>query len=161
MLRICGILLLSAIPVSVGWIKSRHVMIEKDELQGAIFMVSQFRQGICYSQSPVADIAMQIPKQRYEFVDYFSAQFTQGKSPKHAWLETSKKVRCQQITDILRDFFDSLGGSDRVSQLQICDMTSERLREMEMKLSETIIIRSKLSRTIGLLAGAFLAIILL
>ncbi len=161
MLKICGILLLSAIPIGIGWIKSRHVMIEKDELQGALFLVAQFRQGICYSQSPVVDIVMRMPKQRYDMVDSLVLEFTKGRSPKNAWHEISKKVRCRQITDIMRDLFDSLGTSDRVSQLQICDMTSDRLREMELKLSESVLIRSKLSRTIGLLAGAFLAIILL
>ena len=59
------------------------------------------------------------------------------------------------------NLFDSLGVSDRVSHLQICDMTIERLRAIQTEISGEIMVRSKLSRTIGMLAGAFLAIILL
>ncbi len=161
MLRICGILLLSAIPVGVGWIKSRHVLIEQEEIQGALFLVTQFRQGICYSLAPIVDIAMQMPAQRYGIVDNLSTCFHQGKSPKDAWVEVSGKVRCSQIIDIMRDLFDSLGVSDQASQIQICDMTADRLRDMQTSIGERILVRSKLSRTIGLLAGAFLAIILL
>ena len=161
MLRICGILLLSAIPVVVGLMQSRRITAEKDEIQGALFVVSQFRQGICYSQSPVADIAMQMPEHRYEIADNISSCFSEGRSPKDAWMVASKKLRCRQIEDVMRDLFDSLGVSDRVSQMQICDMALERLQIIQMKMNEGIVIRSKLSRTIGLLAGAFLAIILL
>lgn len=161
MLRVCGILLLSAIPIGVGWYKSRQIMREQEEIQGALFLVTQFRQGICYSQLPIVDIIMRLPKKRYELVDKLISCFDVDKSPKEVWDNVSHSLRCIQIKGVMRDLFDSLGASDRASQIKICDMTAEQLREIQLALSEKIHVRSKLSRTIGLLAGAFLAIILL
>lgn len=161
MLRVCGILLLSAIPMGIGWIRSRHILIEQEEIQAALFLVTQFRQGIAYSQLPIVDIVRQMPKNQYDLVDNLSKQFTVFKSPKDAWSAASKKICCHQIFDIMNTLFDSLGVSDRVSQLQICDMTLDRLGVIQTEISGEILVRSKLSRTIGLLAGAFVAIILL
>ena len=161
MLRICGILLLSAIPIGVGWCRSRQIMTEQEEIQGALFLVAQLRQGIAYSQLPIADIVMRLPQKRYGLTDKLSSCFDSNKSPKEVWDEISHSLRCAQIEGIMMDLFDSLGASDRASQIKICDMTAEQLREIQQVFSEKIHVRSKLSRTIGLLAGAFLAIILL
>ncbi len=161
MLRICGILLLSAIPVGIGWIRSRHTLKEQDEIRAALFLVTQFRQGIAYCQLPIVDIVRQLPRNQYDLVDNLSMHFHAFAAPKDAWNAASKKISCHHIVDIMRNLFDSLGVSDRVSQLQICDMTIERLRAIQTEISGEIMVRSKLSRTIGLLAGAFLAIILL
>lgn len=161
MLRICGILLLSAIPVGIGWIKSRRILKEQEDIQGALFLVTQFRQRIAYGQVPVLDIVRQMPKNQYRLVDALSDQMCNNVIPKIAWDNVSQGLRCQSICDIMRDLFESLGVSDCASQLQICDMTIDRLESVQTKNSEEIIIRSKLSRTIGMLAGTFIAIILL
>ena len=161
MLRAFGILLLSSVPVIWGFIQSRCIIHEKNELQGVIFFVTQLRQGITYSQTPIHDIVMQIPKQQYEIVDTLSMHFLGGKNPRQAWKDTKKSVHCKPIQDILQNFFDALGNSDRISQDSVCQMTVEQLREIQKQTNEEIMVRSKLSRTIGLLSGAFLAIILL
>lgn len=161
MLRIFGILLLSAIPVMLGFIRSHRVMLEKDELQGILFFITQLRQGITYSQAPIRDIVMQIPQQQYEIIDNLTVHFLNEKNPRQAWREARKTVHCKSIQDILQNFFDSLGNSDRITQDNVCQIAIEQLREIQKQINEEVASRSKLSRTIGLLSGAFLAIILL
>jgi stage III sporulation protein AB len=87
--------------------------------------------------------------------------FLNGKNPRQAWREARKTVHCKSIQDILQNFFDSLGNSDRITQDNVCQIAIEQLREIQKQINEEVASRSKLSRTIGLLSGAFLAIILL
>ncbi len=161
MFKIFGILLLSAIPIVFGLGKSRTLIQQKQEVAGLIALVVRCQQGIAYQQMPIADLIHQLPKQQYKIIDRLSEHLQNGASPVQAWKKTAMEIHYPLILPIMDDYFSSLGTSDQDSQLKICNMTSARLEEIRMKLETEIPTKAKLYRTVGILAGAFISILLI
>ncbi len=161
MFKIFGVLLLSAIPIIFGLGKSRNIIQQKQEVAALIGLVTRCRQGIAYQQLPLADLIHQLPKQQYKSIDRLSGYLQHGVSPVQAWRKIAMDIHYSPILSIMDDYFSALGTSDQDSQLKICDMTSARLEEIRMKLETETPTKAKLYRTVGILAGAFIAILLI
>jgi Stage III sporulation protein AB (spore_III_AB). len=63
--------------------------------------------------------------------------------------------------DILRDFGELLGKSDRQMQQAVLDMEKEKIAAMELKAKEAAETNGKLYRNLGALLGAALVILLI
>ncbi len=161
MFKIFGILLLSAIPIVFGLGKSRNLIQQKQEVAGLIGFVARCRHGIAYQQLPLVDLMRQLPKQQSKIIERLNEHLQNGASPVQAWKETAMDIHYSPIFPIMDDYFSALGTSDQDSQLKICDMTSARLEEIRMKLETETPTKAKLYRTVGILAGAFIAILLI
>ncbi len=161
MFKIFGILLLSTVPVVIGLKKSQNLMCQKQEVSGLIRFVARCRQGIAYQQLPLAYLVEQLPKQQSKTIDCLREHLQKGASPMAAWQETAKDIHYPMILPIMNDYFSALGASDKESQLKICDMTSARLEEIRLMLETDAPAKAKLYRTVGMLAGAFIAILLI
>ncbi len=161
MFKIFGILLLSAVPIVFGLRKSQNLMYQKQEVSEIIGLIARCRQGIAYQQLPLASLIQQLPKQQSQTIDRLREHLQNGASPMSAWQDTAKGICCPVILPIMNDFFSALGTSDKESQLNICDMTSARLEEIRLMLEADAPAKTKLYRTVGVLAGAFIAILLI
>lgn len=161
MLKVFGILLLSAIPIGLGLRKSHQLMQQKEDIAGLLFLVMQCRQGIAYQQLPLAELICRLPRQRYNIIDRLIEHIQDEAPPLSAWKEASQALHYQPICPIMDDYFSALGSSDQNSQLKICDMTAARLEEIRLTLEKETSAKSKLYRTVGILAGVFIAILLI
>ncbi len=160
MFKIFGILLLSVIPISVGFKKSRQLTLQKKDIDGLLFLVHECRQNIAYQQLPLSELIGQLPRRRYRIIDCL-IEHIQLSSPLTAWNNSKSIMTHPQALAVMTDYFSALGTSDRDTQLEICNRTAARLDEIRLAFDSEISAKAKLYRTIGILAGIFIAIILI
>ena len=157
MLKIFGILLLSVIPILYCTRKSQQLRQQIQNLEGLIFLIRECRQGIEYQQRPIGELIDNLPPTKYKILDHFVQQ-SQKNDPIKAW-KALPEQECPMARSIMDNFFRMLGTSDRNSQLELCDMTIGQLSHLYDQIAPDSAVKSKLYRTIGMLVGAFIAII--
>ena len=158
-LKIIGILIIGAIPILIGHSKSRQVYEEKEEIDAWIRVISACEQGISYQNLPLQRIFSQISRGKCEKIDQIIDEISMGTMPKSAWEKISSDLYNAEMQKILQDFFNLIGSSDVDSQLKICGLALDRLRQLQDDSIENTEKKAKLYRTIGFLTGAFLIII--
>lgn len=157
MFKVFGVLLLSAIPMFYGIHKSRQLCLQKKNLDGLLYLVRECRQGIAYQQLPIRDLITGLPSKQYPILEHLILNIKE-KDPLSAW-EIISEQENTSVKLVMDDFFRALGTSDRESQLQICDIAAKRLEQIQLSSREETAVKIKLYRTVGMLAGAFIAII--
>ena len=160
MLKWLSILLLSSLPIMWGWMKSHQLQMHKQEVIGFLSWVQTCRQGISYQQLPICDLFQKMQQIRYPIIKQLG-DLLKVTSPDHAWQRVSPQISFAPLAPIMDAFFLSLGTSDCDSQLKICDITIAQLEQMQAELEKETPTKAKLYRTIGALAGVFIAIILI
>ncbi len=161
MFKAFGILLLSTIPILLGLRKSRQLVQQREDIAGLLFLVNQCRQDIAYQQLPLAELISRLPRQRYKIVDCLIKHMQHEPTPLSAWNKTKQILTHQPSLSVMNDFFSALGTSDRDSQIKICNMIAARLEELRLALESEASTKAKLYRTVGILAGVFIAILLI
>lgn len=157
MFKTFGILLLSCVPVLIGIKKSNLINEQKQHIEAFLYFVRECRQEIEFQQRSITDIIGHLPSNNYRILNQLTLTIRDS-SPSAAWNRISHHVEPDTAL-IMNDFFNHWGNSDCRSQLQICDITVKRLEQLHDKFSTETVKKMKLYRTIGVLAGAFIAII--
>ena len=143
----------------IGHSKSRQVYEEKEEIDAWIRVISACEQGISYQNLPLQRIFSQISRGKCEKIDQIIDEISMGTMPKSAWEKISSDLYNAEMQKILQDFFNLIGSSDVDSQLKICGLALDRLRQLQDDSIENTEKKAKLYRTVGFLTGAFLIII--
>ena len=159
MLKMLGILLLSLAPILYGLSKSRQLQIQRSNFEGLMYLVESLRQGIGYQQKTVPQLLEEVSDEKYSIIR--SIKSTQDAGDLSVTWDALSPSECPQAYTVMSQFFKALGTTDRDSQLSVCDMTLHRLEEIFKENEKDTQGKCKLYRSLGVLAGAFIAIILI
>lgn len=157
MFKIFGILLLSGIPVLMGIEKGRAINTQKQNMEAFLYFVRECRQEIEFQQRSITSVLDRIPSNNYHILEQLISLIKKT-SPLEAWEQVSDQLQTDARI-IMNDFFNHWGVSDCRSQLHICDITIRQLEQLYLRFSSETVKKTKLYRTIGVLAGFFIAII--
>lgn len=138
--------------------KSRLVILEKTE--SLIYDIKLMRDRLAYSAAPVRTL---LCGNGYKNSDIWeSAAHGLSGNVSAAW----KQMRSEMCFDasvllILDDFFETLGASGMENQLKNMDMTLKRLEEALKLLEPAMKQKAKLYRSLGILLGFAVSILML
>ena len=138
------------------WV-SRQYRLRVGQLEGFIRLIGLISSRIAYCNAPLCEIyaAADIPALA-DFIGRLRAGESFG-----AALNDGSLCLDGETGALLRDFSASLGRTGQEEQLSLCEYTLGRLRGLYEGMREELPKKTRLSETLGLLAGTMAVILLL
>ena len=162
MLKTLGVICLSAIPVYIGFCESRTIGDRLSDIEGYLLLVRRMEELVCFSQLPFGAMMEKICREeggRYRVIRILGDHLEKNLAPLDLWRACEEPDA--SLTPVLTDFFASCGKTPVDGQAQLCRTTITRLETIYEERKKSSENKRRICRTVGILGGAFLAIILL
>lgn len=162
MLRTAAVLMVVCLSAGIGVNMAGRLRRRRDALRTACGCISRICLAIRHTNRPLSLIlrGLQEPVQLVEMAEAMDG----GMEPSVAWAQAEEGLKdCLTRGDMdeIGAFAAALGKSTRASQLALGDMAMEALSERLKEAEQLYLKKGRVYRTMGVLLGAGLAILLL
>lgn len=170
MLKVCGAVLLLAGTAGFGFLRALAVHRQYEELLYLKKIILMLKGEICYTLSCMSEVFYRLSQRVKEPYKTVFSQFcselekSQGNF-QEIWRETVINplricVGCGRELDKLEELGETMGYLDKEMQVNYLELFLEQLELSIKERGQQVYYEEKLSRTLGILAGIFLVIIL-
>ena len=164
-MRIAGILLLFAAAGLAGFLKAAGLHRRTLELDGLIQLVGRIHSEIRYFRTPALELVQRLTGlhefEKYRVIAAFHERLAHAPDLAAAWAETP----ASQLTDddrlVVDEFVAAFGKTDLAGQCDVCAGTADRLRRQREEAAAACGAKARLYRSLGLLGGALIAVVLI
>lgn len=159
--KILGIALVASAPAVIGFRRAARVHSRLRQAEDLTRFVEEMKRGIFYRGLPAQELIRALSQEcRAGALEGFYDKVDHGYAPLTAWQEEKEEIEsgCREILD---DFFTGLGTTCRDGQEEIFQQTETRLLKRQAELEKEEKEKGRLYRSLGLLASAFLSILLI
>lgn len=171
MLKLLGAVMVLAAATLAGWWQARRFAVRPIEIRQLILSLRRMETEIGYGFTPLPDALQRIGNQNREPLRSLFIEASEAMGPprnwtsqdslhyalKERWSYTSMKT---QERDVLYQLAFTLGTSDRKDQHSHLEMAIRQLESEEAVALEEQRRYEKMCRSLGLLAGAFIVILI-
>ena len=159
--KILGIALVASAPAVIGFRRAARVHSRLRQAEDLTRFVEEMKRGIFYRGLPAQELIRALSQEcRAGALEGFYDKVDHGYAPLTAWQEEKEEIEsgCREILD---DFLTGRGTTCRDGQEEIFQQTETRLLKRQAELEKEEKEKGRLYRSLGLLASAFLSILLI
>ncbi|MBD8070409.1 stage III sporulation protein SpoIIIAB [Bacillus sp. PS06] len=171
MIKVIGAILIISASTWIGFEVSRHLTERPRQLRYLRTALKSLEAEIMYGHIPLDEAALnlsrQMPKPLSLFFDTFSKKLRTGETlVRQAWEDSMKEVWKltafkQGEYEILKQFGETLGQSDRISQQKHILLALTQLEQEEIEARDKQTKYERMIKSLGFLSGLLLIILLM
>ena len=161
-MRFIGVILISIIPVAVGFIKSARAAKCCEQAAAVVYAVDEAWQCIRYRSMPLCEIIGHLCGAKRLMVLGLSAPDDFGDISNAISRSVRQSgINDEKAADILLEFLNSLGKSDISGQQSVCELYRKAAAEHCDELNRQLKSTQRLYSALGVLCGLFCAVLLI
>lgn len=158
-LRLAGILLISWVPLAIGYIKSKSMQSDLTGRKELLCALRELEQLLRVSMRPTGELLINMSRSgRFFFLDPSDPP---DQVIENVCARLSDRIKDEQTLETTRSMFQSLRMIDAEGACACVSRTCDQLMRSVVEREETYLNKSPLYRKLGLLISVFLFILLL
>ena len=164
-MKVVGILLLFAAAGSAGFLKAAGLRRRTFELDGLLQLVGRIHSEMRYFRTPALELVERLTGlgefEKYRVVSAFHERLTHAPELVSAWADTPAPQLTDGDRQVVDEFMAAFGKTDLAGQRDVCAGAADRLRRQREEAAEACGAKARLYRSLGLLCGALIAVVLI
>ncbi|MGI6270344.1 MAG: stage III sporulation protein AB [Candidatus Howiella sp.] len=159
-----GILMLFAAATAAGYMKSMSLKVRVETAEELLLFLAEYKAALGRSVVPLYVLVERLAEggkyARLGFLKPWAAAMRAGAGPGEAWESLTAGRLPPGLCEGFAGFCGELGQSDRAAQEALCDAYGDVFAELREICRREYAEKGRLYRSLGLYAGAFLAVLL-